>query len=183
MSKETIPAQREVPADVAAVQYDLIRIVRTLRVRAGRDALASGAASALYTVVTNAPIRTTELADREGVTTPTMSRVVAALEKSGMVARTDDPTDGRVTLLVATADGEAYVHGKTSVKAQMLATALDSLDADQRVELTQSLGRLGDAVAAACDAAACEAAASDGVAPAEPGRRRTERPPGRRADE
>ncbi|GAC67510.1 MarR family winged helix-turn-helix transcriptional regulator [Gordonia soli] len=116
----------------AAVHHDLIRISRAIRTQAGERALSAGQMSALWTIVQHAPIRATELADRERVAAPTMSRVVASLERLGMATRTTDANDGRVSLLTPTDDGRAYIEGTSSRKSELFAQALDRLaDADR----------------------------------------------------
>jgi DNA-binding MarR family transcriptional regulator len=46
-----------------------------------------------------------ELADREKVSPPSMTRTVAGLVERGLVERTDDPTDGRQVIVSLTPEG------------------------------------------------------------------------------
>ncbi|MDF0531854.1 MarR family transcriptional regulator [Tsukamurella sp. 8F] len=151
---QSIPMEAPEPTGATAVHYDLIRIIRTLRVHAGHGALAAGSASALFSVVYHGPLRTTDLAEREGVAAPTMSRIVAALERQGLITRMADPDDGRASLLVPTEDGRSYICGATSRKSQLMAAALERLDEEQRTELERSIGLLADSLAAAAEEAA-----------------------------
>ena len=128
----------------AAVYCDLIRINRALRARSRRGALATGSVSALWTIVQHAPIRTTDLADREHVAVATVSRIVAGLEKQGMIRRSVDPHDGRAWLILPTEAGTEYIHDVTSGKAQFLELALRNLDADRGVELERCFALLAD---------------------------------------
>jgi DNA-binding MarR family transcriptional regulator len=59
--------------------------------------------SALSVLVFVGPQSLSELAAAEQVTLPTMSKLVASLEKDGLVRRERDPGDGRVVRLHATA--------------------------------------------------------------------------------
>ena len=55
------------------------------------------------------PHRTTELASISGISQPTASAAVAALEARSLVRRSADPRDGRATLLELTDDGRAVL--------------------------------------------------------------------------
>lgn len=134
--------------EAAAVHRDLIRIGRAIRARSGAGTLSAGQLSALWGIAQNAPIRATELAEREGVAPPTMSRVVASLERSGMVVRTTDPRDGRVSLLAPTADGVEYIQGASSRNSELLEMALERLDTENREAVEQSMRLLADTL---CD--------------------------------
>ncbi len=56
------------------------------------------------------PWRVTELAAREGVTQPAITRLVNRLEERGWVRRETDPADGRAVLVALTAEGSATLH-------------------------------------------------------------------------
>ncbi|MFW0787895.1 MarR family transcriptional regulator [Gordonia sp. CPCC 206044] len=132
------------PSCAAAVHRDLIRIGRAVRSRAGAGQLSAGQMSALWTIAQNAPIRATELADREGVTAPTMSRLVGALENRGLVERTTDPHDGRVSLFALTTPGMDYIQGASSRKSELFEEALASLDESERDTIARAMQRLAD---------------------------------------
>jgi DNA-binding MarR family transcriptional regulator len=61
--------------------------------------------SALSVLVFGGPHTLGELAAAEQVRPPTMTRIVQALERDGLVRRDDDPNDGRVARIRATAKG------------------------------------------------------------------------------
>ncbi|MDE9367251.1 MarR family transcriptional regulator [Luteipulveratus sp. YIM 133132] len=48
-----------------------------------------------------------ELAEHECVSAPSMSRTIGALVERGYIARTDDPDDGRQTILSLTPEGRS----------------------------------------------------------------------------
>ncbi len=60
-------------------------------------------------------LRLTELAAYAGVTKPSMSALVDALERAGYVERVDDPTDQRAQLVRFTAKGRRF--GRTAIRA------------------------------------------------------------------
>lgn len=117
-------------SDVSARLYLAIgRLSRSLR-RSGSAGLGHGSVSALSTLVTAGQLRLGDLAVREGVAAPTMSRVVAGLVEAGYVLREPDPADRRAWLVRATEEGERIVSGVRSIRVQ---------------ELGRRLARLGDA--------------------------------------
>ncbi|MGC4961237.1 MarR family winged helix-turn-helix transcriptional regulator [Gordonia sp. DT101] len=126
-------------SDAATIHRDLIRIGRAIRARSGGGELSAGQMSALWTIAQNAPIRATELAEREGVAAPTMSRVVASLERHGMVMRTTDPRDGRVSLLAPSAEGMDHIRGASSRNSELFEMALGQLADEDRVAVERSM--------------------------------------------
>lgn len=131
--------------DVEALYYQLVRITRSLRT-GGPGTLTAGVASALWTIMSQGPMRMSELADREAVTMPTMSRIVATLEQQGFVERRPDPDDGRARQLVATDAGITVINTTQSRRAEILADALDQLDPQARDHLRHGLAALSEAL-------------------------------------
>jgi DNA-binding MarR family transcriptional regulator len=80
-----------------------IHLLRRVRVVDERMGLTPARASALSVLVFGGPCSLTDLAEAEGVTVPTMSRLVTALERGGLVRRVADVADGRAIRLHATA--------------------------------------------------------------------------------
>jgi DNA-binding MarR family transcriptional regulator len=122
------------------------RVVRTLRRFGDPATLSPGSASALATLVWSGPMRLGDLAAAERVTAPTMSRIVAGLDRAGYVDRTPDPADGRAQLLAPSAQGRALATGLHSARIRNVAAALDRLDADQRDALVTSLAAFEQAL-------------------------------------
>ena len=84
------------------------RLARRLRQQAEEGATASSL-SALFSVDRLGPVTLGELANAEQVRPPTMTRLVSALEADGLVTRETDPSDGRLTRIRATAQGDDTV--------------------------------------------------------------------------
>lgn len=131
--------------EIASLYRNLTRVSRTLRSIAS-GSLTAGTASALWTVIQSSPIRLCELADRESVTAPTMSRIVAGLEDAGYIERQVDPDDARARLFSATPAGIELITNAQSVKARVLTDALAGLDASDRETVFQGLELLADAL-------------------------------------
>ena len=134
------------PGRAVTVYTALARIIRTLRNETGAGSLSLGATSALWVLVTNPPMRLSDLAAHEGVTAPTMSRIVSSLERDGMVRRTADPVDGRASLIEPTEDGADLVHGTTSRRARLVEEALSRLEPGDRAAAERSLELLAAAL-------------------------------------
>ena len=82
-----------------------IHLLRGLRRVDDATGLTAPRLSALSVLVFAGPRTLGELAAAEQVRPPTMTRLVQALERDGLVARAADPADGRVVRLRATAAG------------------------------------------------------------------------------
>src|SRR5918996_5775251 len=107
-----MPPQRargkgETPADGLADRWHslAIHLLRRLRREDVKAGLTGPRLSALSVVVFGGPITLGDLAAAEQVKPPTMTRLVRALESEGLVRRENDPQDGRIVRLRATAKG------------------------------------------------------------------------------
>lgn len=102
--------------------------------------------AALATISHHGPLRLGELAAREGVSAPTMSRVLAALEERGLVDRRPDPQDARSVLLSLNAAGEATLQQIRSAHTAVMVGLLQRLDTDQLAVLMEALPVLEELV-------------------------------------
>jgi DNA-binding MarR family transcriptional regulator len=101
-----------------------------------------------------------DLARREGVAQPTMTRLVAGLERDRLVSRRADSSDHRGVIVELTADGRALVRRARARKIDWLATVLRECDADEVRATGRTAGRL--------DQTSRAAAALAGVRPPDP---------------
>jgi DNA-binding MarR family transcriptional regulator len=125
--------------DVPARLYLAIgRLSRSLR-RSGASGLGHGSISALSTLVGCGEMRLGDLATKEGVAAPTMSRIVAALVEAEYVQREPDPADRRAWLVKATPDGERMVSGLRSTRVQELRRRIDRLPSDKQALLVTAI--------------------------------------------
>jgi DNA-binding MarR family transcriptional regulator len=143
------PADRELAGQLRVA---VMRLSRRLRQEAGQPATPSQL-SALATILRAGPLTIGRLAAVERVRPPTMTRIVAALEESGLVERRTDPADRRVCLVSATEAGQAFAEETRSRRDAWLAGRLAELDPAHRAQLVRTLGLLeelaGDPLAAA----------------------------------
>ena len=98
--------------------------------------------SALVTVEEHGPLRLSELARREAVTAPTMSRVLAALDEQGLVVRAPDPQDARGVLITLSAEGAVRLGETRNHRTALIARRLARLDDHQRRALATALPAL-----------------------------------------
>ena len=117
--------------DAAARMYVVIgRLVRTLR-RAGAAGLGPGAMAALATLSRVGPMRLGDLAAREGVAPPTLTRIVAGLEEAGYVERQVDPADRRAVRVTVTPEGARVAGGVRCARSAVLRDRVRALPAGQ----------------------------------------------------
>jgi DNA-binding MarR family transcriptional regulator len=107
----------------------LLRLVRREDLTSG---LTAPRLSALSVVVFAGPITLRDLAAAEGVTPPTMTRLVDGLEGDGLVVRRDDPTDGRAIRIRATAKGTTLLMNARRQRVAALTARVADLSADDQ---------------------------------------------------
>jgi DNA-binding MarR family transcriptional regulator len=114
-------------ADAAArLRVAVARLARHLRQQTLGD-LTLSQWSALVTVESRARLRIGELADREGVSAATATRLVASLESAGLVERELDPEDRRSSRVSLTAQGRDLLEWARQRRNARLAQRLSQL--------------------------------------------------------
>jgi len=109
-----------------------IHLLRRLRVRDRESGIGPAQLSALSVLVFGGPKSLAELADVEQVRPPTMSRIVAGLERSRLVRR-EATEDGRRVRLTPTPKGVALMWEGRQRRVESLTRAVASLpEVDQR---------------------------------------------------
>lgn len=95
------------PVLASRLRISVMRLSRRLRQQRVDDRLTASQIAALATLDREGPLPLGELAAREHVQPPSMTRITAALEELGLVTRTSHPTDRRQVLFaVAPAGGK-----------------------------------------------------------------------------
>jgi DNA-binding MarR family transcriptional regulator len=117
------------------------RLNRRIRID-GRESVPPLQLSAMVTVEELGPLRLSELARREAVSVPTMSRVLAALDEQQLVVRTPDPQDARSVLVTLSEEGARRLAQVRSHRTALVARRLRRLDAVQRASLAAALPAL-----------------------------------------
>jgi DNA-binding MarR family transcriptional regulator len=129
-------------AELAArLRLALARLTRRLRQHTPQS-LSSSQVSTLASVEELEPVRLSDLAAIEGVSLPTQSRVVAALETHRLLVRKPDPDDGRASQLQITAEGRERLEQLRTERSAFLVERLTTLTGPQRVALVGALDAL-----------------------------------------
>lgn len=114
----------EVAADLRVV---VARLARRLRAASGVG-LSPSQLSALAHIDECGPMRLTDLAAKEAVSAPTMSKIVDALASQGLLVRATDPNDARSSLITLTGEGSRELADLRRSRTAVLAAALERLD-------------------------------------------------------
>jgi DNA-binding MarR family transcriptional regulator len=129
------------PADRSAAGEALYGLVAVAVRRAPRD-MSLTSLSTLATLDRSGPRRITDLAVIEGVAQPSMTALVSALERSGLVERRREPADRRVALVALTATGSDVVRSRRRAGAEELTQLIDKLPADEAAALAEAIRAL-----------------------------------------
>lgn len=130
----------------ARLRVAVTRLHRRLRQHSAAG-LTQSQASALTTIGQLGSPTLGEVAARESVRPPSMTRIVGTLEEFGYVARTADPEDRRVARVTLTSKGDAVLRRSRSRKTAYLAAQLHRLPPEDRLALADLTGLLERLVA------------------------------------
>ncbi|MGW3469413.1 MarR family winged helix-turn-helix transcriptional regulator [Saccharopolyspora sp. NPDC000995] len=116
----------------------VVRLNRRLRAQSADSKITLSQLSALSCLHKTGAMTPGELAAKEGVQPPSMTRVIAALEDAGLVARRAHPTDGRQAIVELTEAGRARIDEEVSVRERWLDQQLVDLSEEERRVLSQA---------------------------------------------
>ena len=125
------------PDLASRLRLDISRMARRLRQEAGAE-LSPSQTAALATIERHGPLTPSELADRERVQRPTVTRVLVRLEEAGLVDRAADPQDRRSSLVSISEDGRALLQAMRDRKDAFLARRIDALEPADREALDRA---------------------------------------------
>jgi DNA-binding MarR family transcriptional regulator len=120
-------SRREAADAIHSAAIHLLRRVRKVDEEA--MGISPARASALSVLVFGGPRSLSELAEAERVTAPTMSKLVAAMEREGLVRRRPHSTDGRSVRLEATAKGRRILERGRERRLTLLESLLSGASA------------------------------------------------------
>jgi len=139
--RRATPDARSVEGLADSLHSAAIHLLRRVRRVDADTGLSPARLSALSVIVFAGPLRISELARAEQVRTPTMTPVVAALERAGLITREPDEQDARAAILRATAAGRALMAAGRARRVAVLANELRKLPPADR-ELLRRAARL-----------------------------------------
>jgi len=133
----------EVETDAVAIadalRPALLRISRELRREARAEGVSPEQVSLLVSIKYSPGIGVRELATRERVSPPALTKHVDRLERNGLVTRTPSEEDRRRVGLHLTAEGQRVLRRVRSRRTAWLASRLRELDEDQRAAVEAAI--------------------------------------------
>ncbi len=116
----------------------LVRSVRRLRLERSSEEITDGQYSVLAALSKLGPLTPGDLAERDHVQPPSMTRTVGRLVEMGLVARGDHPTDRRQVLVSITEAGEREVRETRRRRDAWLSKRLAELTPSERATLAEA---------------------------------------------
>ncbi len=95
--------------------------------------------SALAAIENHGPLTLKALAEHEGVAPPSITKVLAILEDDGLVSRSIDAEDRRVSFVTTTKKGSALVAESRRRKTAWLAGRVRELSPEAQTKLAEAL--------------------------------------------
>lgn len=121
---DPIPDDDDLAARAASeVRVAVGRLHRRLRLL-NEGGLSASQTSTLARIVKGEADTAAALAAMDGVRQQSVAATVAALERDGLIVRSEDPADGRRSILRATPEGEALFFGNRAARQEWLSRTL-----------------------------------------------------------
>ena len=136
MASPTLDTQ--VSASARRLRLAAVPLVRQLRQQA-IGTFTPTQLSVIGAIHRDGPIALGDLAARERLSPPTISKVVAALEDTGFIERIPDAQDRRVCRVRVTPSGQAWIERNQAVRDEWLAARIAALDPAERAALDDAL--------------------------------------------
>jgi DNA-binding MarR family transcriptional regulator len=112
------------------------------RIRLDTNDVPPLALSTLASIELHGPVRLGELAAREAVTAPTLTRVLASLQERDLIVRSPDPDDARSTRVALSEAGARVLAEVRSQRTALIDARLARLTDSQRAALSAALPAL-----------------------------------------
>lgn len=116
----------------------VMRLNRRLRAQRTSESVTLSQISALSSLHKCGPMTPGELATREGVQPPSMTRVIGALEDMGYISKRAHPNDGRQVIVELTEQGLGYIEADVRAREAWLDARLSELDESERETLSRA---------------------------------------------
>lgn len=134
------------PEQVDALRLAVIRLERKLRKTAGSGEVTPSQYSALYALDRHGPFRLGELGRREQIGKSSVTRLVATLERKGLVIRTVDDLDARSSIVAISDAGRdllARLAERSNDYLRLRVAELGPEEADRLFAAVGALAKLG----------------------------------------
>lgn len=133
----TAPPTTDVAALASRIRLGVTRLARKLR-REGDTGVTPTMLAALSTVERHGPLTAGSLASHEQVEKPTVTRLLVALEERGLIERTPDRLDGRVTWVDISPAGRKLLQRTRRRKDEYLAKRIKGLSFEEQATLERA---------------------------------------------
>lgn len=133
----TAPPVTDLAGLASRLRLSVFRASRTLR-RESQAGISPTLLAALSTIERHGPMRPGDLAAHEQVRKPTVTRILAALVAEGLVERTPDPVDRRVSWVQLTPAGRTLMRNVRRRTDRYLEQRLKRLDPDEIATLERA---------------------------------------------
>lgn len=135
------PSVTDLAGLASHLRLSVFRASRTLR-RESQAGISPTLLAALSTIERHGPMRAGDLAAHEQVRKPTVTRILGSLVAEGLVERTPDPVDRRVSWVQLTPAGRMLMRNVRRRSDRYLAQRLRRLDLDDLATLDRAAGIL-----------------------------------------
>ncbi|MFD0774919.1 MarR family winged helix-turn-helix transcriptional regulator [Streptomonospora algeriensis] len=138
---EKSPLSRQIRTDTglaSVLRVTVGRLARRLRAQRPDASVSLGQGAALFTLARHGEMTPGELAEREKVQPPSMTRIVAALVERGLVRRIKHPEDQRRQLVSITEEGLELVRADQRRREAWLAQRLKELTPEEKDTLRRA---------------------------------------------
>ena len=122
-------------SEVSDVRAATLRLARRIRQQRSIKLMTDGQFAVLIALHLHGPHTLTALAERDGVSAPSMNRTVNALIEHGYVSRVTDENDRRKVQIAITTAGEQVVADTVERRDMWLSQVLDGMSEDERETL------------------------------------------------
>ena len=130
-----MPSSRDLAGEL---RIAIGRASRRVRAERGEAGLTDPQFTVLAWLTKEGPLTPGQLAERERIQPPSMTRTVNGLVELGLVAKTEHPTDGRQVVVTLTGAGVAEVDETRRRRDAWLADRLSQMTKDERTLLVDA---------------------------------------------
>jgi DNA-binding MarR family transcriptional regulator len=144
---------------IGAIELELIKLVRHLETFARRSSVYAQVDRAGYLAMRvldgMGPVSTNALAHALHLDASTVTRQVAALERSGFIERRPYPTDGRSSTIALTAAGRASMAEVALERRRGIENLVRDWGGSEQTGLAAALARLNSSLSSGCMCNGC----------------------------
>jgi DNA-binding MarR family transcriptional regulator len=125
-------------SDASELRAAALRLARRLRQQRAVATMTDGQFAVLVALKLHGPHTLSALAEREGVTAPSMNRTVNCLEELGYLVRAAHDGDRRKVSIAITDSGRSVIDETVQLRDEWLAKLLARLDDEDRAALRRA---------------------------------------------